>query len=49
MVNGLAATLLTHDFEMISYCNVIMSNWRQYDVIPTLFGSWTVAVSYLPF
>ena len=25
MVKGLAATLLTHDFEMMSYCNVIMS------------------------
>ena len=49
MVNGLAATLLTHDFEMTSYCDVIMSNLSQYDVISTLFGSWTVAVNYLPF
>ena len=45
----LAATLLTHDFEMTSYCDVIMSNLSQHDVISTLFGSWTVAVNYLPF
>ena len=49
MVNGLAATLLTHDFKMTSYCDVIMSKLSQYDVILTLFGSWTVAVNYLPF
>ena len=28
---------------------ITMSNLSQYDVISTLFGSWTVAVNYLPF